>query len=105
GHLHNIRVFECVLELGFNFVAVFCLKTRGDLWGCVFRYLGHYSSFPAALAKRTLTVLVTPSSSTSSKRSPTRVGFSVSGSTTATLEMCRAASCSTSPPSVEPSAP
>src|SRR5699024_10134305 len=86
-NLHDVRVFEVFLQFGFNFVLVLGLQTRRDFWGCVFRYLGHYSSFPEALAKRTFTVLVSPSSSTSSKREPTRVGFSVSGSTTATLEM------------------
>src|SRR5699024_6379209 len=66
--LHYVRVFKLILQCGLNFVPVLCLQTMRDFRGCVFRYLGHYSSFPEALAKRTFTVLVSPSSSTSSKR-------------------------------------
>src|SRR5699024_9063270 len=49
-YLHDVFVAELVLEFSFDFVAVFALQTWGDLGGCVFRYLCHYSSFPEALA-------------------------------------------------------
>ena len=65
-HLHDVPVLELLLQGAADLVAVLGLQTRGDLLGLL--HLGHHSSFPEALAKRTFTVLLTPSFSTVSKR-------------------------------------
>src|SRR3954453_23878157 len=103
GHLHRVREAELLGQARRDLLAVALLQPRQR---AVLLHLGsgggHQTSFPDRLATRTRTVRSRPSRSTVSVRYPTRVRCLLSGSTSITLLMCRAASWVMIPPVLDP---
>src|SRR5690606_25060646 len=87
GNLVDIAVGELLLQGREDLALVRQLQARLDFASHRSASFSHYRSLPDFFAYRTRTVFLTPLRTTSSSRKPTRVGFLVSGSTSATFEM------------------